>query len=198
MKILMVVNDPTTWTFLRSGILAMGHEPVSFSTGKELQHEIKGEDPPRLALLEQGSSPENTVELIRQCRVVEAGKMYLILLTPPPISEQSLKLLAAGADDFIQTPVSLIELEARLKLGRRALGFQDRLMQQVESLKKSQGSQKPPPHRLLPICSYCKKIRDENGHWEDVEVYVKKRMYMDFSHSVCPDCMSRYYPWVDY
>lgn len=47
---------------------------------------------------------------------------------------------------------------------------------------------------LLPICSSCKKIRDDVGHWEKLEVYMGKRSKAEFSHSICPDCASRLYP----
>lgn len=47
---------------------------------------------------------------------------------------------------------------------------------------------------ILPICSFCKKIRDDSGDWKQVEVYVRERSSADFSHSVCPDCMKEHYP----
>lgn len=47
---------------------------------------------------------------------------------------------------------------------------------------------------ILPICSFCKKIRDDDGNWNQVEVYVKKRSDADFSHGICPDCIGRHYP----
>ena len=47
---------------------------------------------------------------------------------------------------------------------------------------------------LLPICSNCKKIRDDQGYWEQVEVYIAKHSNADFSHGLCPDCMKKLYP----
>ncbi|MCK4653239.1 MAG: response regulator [Candidatus Cloacimonetes bacterium] len=47
---------------------------------------------------------------------------------------------------------------------------------------------------LIPICSHCKKIRDDSGYWEQVEYYISKRSGVDFSHSICPECMKKYYP----
>jgi hypothetical protein len=46
---------------------------------------------------------------------------------------------------------------------------------------------------LLPICSHCKKIRDEQGRWHTVEAYVKDRADVDFSHGICPDCLNKHY-----
>jgi len=43
----------------------------------------------------------------------------------------------------------------------------------------------------LPICSYCKKIRDDQGYWQQVEVYIRDHSHADFSHSYCPECYER-------
>jgi hypothetical protein len=47
---------------------------------------------------------------------------------------------------------------------------------------------------ILPICSFCKKIRDDDGYWNQVEVYIKERSDADFSHGICPVCMEKHYP----
>lgn len=50
---------------------------------------------------------------------------------------------------------------------------------------------------LLPICSSCKKIRDEKGHWRPLEAYISEKSEADFTHGVCPECMARLYPSDD-
>jgi PAS domain S-box-containing protein len=47
---------------------------------------------------------------------------------------------------------------------------------------------------ILPLCSHCKKIRDDKGYWEKVDVYIYKYSEADISHSICPDCMKKHYP----
>jgi len=47
---------------------------------------------------------------------------------------------------------------------------------------------------ILPLCSFCKKIREDSGYWEQVDVYVQKHSEADISHSICPECMKKYYP----
>jgi hypothetical protein len=47
---------------------------------------------------------------------------------------------------------------------------------------------------ILPICSFCKKIRDDEGCWEKLEVYINKHSETSFSHSICPNCMREKYP----
>jgi hypothetical protein len=43
---------------------------------------------------------------------------------------------------------------------------------------------------LLPICSYCKKIRNDEGHWERIEQYIKSRSAAEFTHGICPECFA--------
>jgi len=47
---------------------------------------------------------------------------------------------------------------------------------------------------IVPICSFCKQIRDEKGYWNRVEAYVAKYTDAQFSHSICPDCVREHYP----
>ena len=49
---------------------------------------------------------------------------------------------------------------------------------------------------LLPICSYCKKIRDDQGYWKNLEVYIATHSHADFTHGLCPDCGMKHYPEV--
>lgn len=66
----------------------------------------------------------------------------------------------------------------------------------VAKLEKTLGEVKT-LRGILPICSFCKKIRDDKGYWDKVEVYVSQHSEANFSHSVCPDCAAKYYPDFD-
>lgn len=72
----------------------------------------------------------------------------------------------------------------------------ERLKETVRKLEKSLREVKT-LRGILPICSFCKKIRDDKGYWDQVEVYVTEHTDADFSHSICPDCMAKHYPDVD-
>jgi hypothetical protein len=62
----------------------------------------------------------------------------------------------------------------------------DRIVRQEEELRILEG--------LLPICSFCKRIRDEAGDWRQLEAYISSRSPARFSHTFCPDCGRRHYP----
>jgi len=50
---------------------------------------------------------------------------------------------------------------------------------------------------FLPICSHCKKIRDDKGYWHQIESYIHKHFETEFSHGICPECAKKYYPDMD-
>lgn len=60
------------------------------------------------------------------------------------------------------------------------------LQQTLQHVKKLQG--------ILPICANCKKIRDDNGYWKQIEAYIREHSEADFSHDICPECSKKLYP----
>jgi YesN/AraC family two-component response regulator len=82
----------------------------------------------------------------------------------------------AGVDDFLTKPLDMSELWTRLRVAERILNYTTQVRQLEE---------------LLPICSYCKKIRDDQNYWQQMEGYINERTGSEFSHSICPDCYTR-------
>jgi len=66
----------------------------------------------------------------------------------------------------------------------------DRTAQQTRALQREVALLRG----ILPICSFCKKIRKEDNTWEHMEIYITQRSEAQFSHSVCPDCLKVHYP----
>lgn len=62
----------------------------------------------------------------------------------------------------------------------------DRILQQQRAIKVLQG--------LLPICGFCKKIRDEKGEWRQLELFITERSNAEFSHTFCQECGRKHYP----
>jgi PAS domain-containing protein len=51
--------------------------------------------------------------------------------------------------------------------------------------------------RIVPICAYCRKVRDDAAYWQDVESYCRRKLDIEFSHGICPECVKRHYPEVE-
>jgi AmiR/NasT family two-component response regulator len=114
-------------------------------------------------------------ELILQASEVGVGAY---LLKPPKAREveRAITIALARFGDLMSLRYLNAELEARNAELREAL----------EKVKALSG--------LLPICSHCKKIRDDAGYWQQVEVYIRDHSEAEFSHGICPDCMRSFYP----
>ncbi|MBN2711395.1 MAG: hypothetical protein JXR97_03040 [Planctomycetes bacterium] len=87
-----------------------------------------------------------------------------------------------------------IDLENEIKERKRAEEEKAETIKDLqEAIKKIHTLQK-----MLPICSYCKKVRDDKGYWNQIEVYIRDHSDIDFSHSLCPECAAKYYPQFRY
>ena len=116
-----------------------------------------------------------------------AANMYVILLTALESRRNIIAGLEAGADDYVVKPFDAGELRARVNVGVRVLTLQDRLNARVAELQEALSNVKQ-LSGLLPICSYCKRIRGDDQYWQQVEGYIAARSDAQFSHGICPPC----------
>ena len=98
--------------------------------------------------------------------------------------------LQAGADDYVTKPFDHEELRARVQVGIRIIELQTMLERQVVELQDALTRVRQ-LSGLLPICSYCKKVRDDGNYWQQVEQYVSTHSNVQFSHGICPDCYAK-------
>jgi response regulator RpfG family c-di-GMP phosphodiesterase len=102
---------------------------------------------------------------------------YFILLTANRTSSENYALAsAAGVDDFLTKPLDRDALQMRLRVAERILNF----TAEIRKLKE-----------LIPMCVYCRKVRDEDDYWDQVESYIQKETGSRFSHGACPDCCEK-------
>lgn len=177
MKILTVEDDPVARRILTQAISHLGHETVQASDGLEAWRVFQA-NPVRVVVSDWMMPNSDGLDLCREIRKrAHAEYTYFILLTGREATDGNRSEAAdAGVDDFLTKPLNLSELWTRLRVAERIL----RYATQVSQLEQ-----------LLPICSYCKKIRDDQNYWQQIEGYITERTGSDFSHSVCPDCYQR-------
>lgn len=174
MKILTVEDDPVARAVLRQALRRLGHEVVEASDGSQAWELLQAEAV-RVVVSDWIMPRSDGLDLCRHIRG-RAGVeyIYFILLTSRDATEANQSEAAdAGVDDFLTKPLDFAELWMRLRVAQRIL----RYTTQVRQLEE-----------MLPICSYCKKIRDDQNYWQQIEGYISERTGSDFSHSVCPDC----------
>lgn len=188
MKILIAEDDMVSRRVLAATLAKFGYEVMLANDGAEAWNILKSEDAPHLAILDWMMPEIDGVELCRRVRdLPSVTPPYLILLTAKSGKEDVVTGLDAGANDYLTKPFNRAELRARVQVGAQIVGLQENLSARVLELeaallqiKQLQG--------LLPICSYCKKIRDERNDWQQIESYISRNAEVEFSHGICPAC----------
>lgn len=173
MKILIVEDDPVASAVLQASLRSLGHEFTVTANGEEGWKHFSAE-PYRVVISDWMLPGIDGLELCRRIRTRGGDYTYFILLSSQTTSPDNLdQATAAGVDDFLTKPAKPAELKARLHVADRILNYATQV-QQLES--------------FIPICSYCKKVRDDKNYWNQIESYINSRTGSSFSHGVCPDC----------
>lgn len=186
-RILIAEDDPISSHRLCSVLSFLGHEVTVCPDGAEAW-ELFLAAPFPLVISDWKMPRLDGLELCRRVREhqnVSGDYAYVILVTGA--DEGLVEGMAAGADDFILKPVRPAELRARLQAGLRVLALESTLQARVEQLEQAL-AQVRRLEGLLPICSYCKSIRQETQEWTSIERFVAQRTEACFSHSICPSC----------
>jgi phosphoserine phosphatase RsbU/P len=189
MRILIAEDEAVSRRLLQKSVEAWGYDPVVCTEGGEALGALLGPDAPSIAVLDWMMPGVDGPAICRQVR--DAGgqwQPYLILLTGRARTEDIVAGLRAGADDYLTKPVERDELEARLGVARRVVQLQQRLADRVAELELAL-SRVRQLQGLLPICSYCKRVRDDKNYWSQVEHYIAEQLDVRFSHGICPDCL---------
>ena len=192
MRVLIADDEATTRHLIQVTLGNWGFEVLAAENGSEALRILQGSNRPEIALLDWVMPGVDGLEVCRRMRVaLPAAPSYIILITARGGLENIVQGLEAGADDYVTKPFDPRELRARLHAGARVVRLQKALVERnqelVEALKRVKQLQ-----GLLPICSYCKKIRNDRNYWEQVDAYVAGHSEAQFSHGVCPDCFELY------
>lgn len=133
-----------------------------------------------------GSTPFETVE--KALEEVRRGKEHVYKMQmETPAGIRSIETRVFGIFDSDASLVGYANFSRDITDAIRDGEERDRL---IERLQEAIGSVKT-LSGLLPICSYCKKIRDDRGQWSQIETYIRKRSEADFTHSICPECIRK-------
>jgi CheY-like chemotaxis protein len=176
-RILIADDDRMSTMMLGRTLEQWGFEVVVAHDGVAAWERIIGDEPPELAIVDWMMPGLDGIELCRRIRSTTLrSPVYVILLTARTSRQDLVAGLEAGADDYLTKPFDPDELRARIHVGQRTLGL-------MANIKQLSG--------LLPICSYCKRIRGDHDYWEQVESFITEHTDAMFSHGICPSCLEK-------
>ena len=194
--VVLIVDDEPINVMIAERILQKnGYETISANHGNNAL-EILQTKQVDLILLDLMMPEINGFEVCEKLMHNEKTKdIPVIFLTAVTDKESIIKGFEVGGKDYLTKPFNTTELVARVKTHvdlKLARDSQEKLIKELKSALDEIDTLSG----LLPICSHCKKIRDDSGYWQGVEQYIAARSDAQFSHGICPDCMREYYPKV--
>lgn len=189
MRVLIADDDRVTSRRLEALMRSWGYDVATAIDGPSALTVLSAVDAPRMAIIDWMMPELDGLEVCRQLRSGPNGEsVYVILLTSRAGRGDLLHGLEAGADEYLAKPFDTDELRARLKAGARIVDLQAKLAGNIAELTNALSKVRQLTG-LLPICSYCKSIRDDSNYWHAVDEYVTEHADVRFSHGICPKCL---------
>ncbi len=193
MRILIAEDERTSRRILETVLSKEGHHVEAVEDGIKALASIEKEAPDML--ITDWMMPDlDGLELCRRVRALNLPNyVYVILWTALTQKENVIQGLDTGADDYITKPFDRTELLARVRAGERIIKLERSLREKNRELSEALAQVKQ-LRGLLPICMFCKKIRNDENYWQQIEDYIARHSDAEFSHGVCPECLEKQYP----
>ncbi|MBN2341003.1 MAG: response regulator [Deltaproteobacteria bacterium] len=196
---ILIVDDEESTRQLIGTLLEGEFELLYAHSGESCFDQIEKRIPD-LILLDIMLPDTSGIDICREIRLQERLADTPVILVTVKSEERDVQAgLEAGAVDYIKKPVRHLELTARVKSALKLSGLvkQMRLADQekqrlIDNLEMALKQVKE-LSGLLPICSVCKNVRDDNGYWQQIEDYIGAHSEANFSHSLCPNCAETIY-----
>ena len=190
----LVVDDDRDMLRLLSDTLTGQGYRVQVADSGEMALASVVASPPELILLDIMMPGMNGYEVLRWLKERETGcDIPIIFLSALNQTVRRVEGLKLGAIDFISKPFQTEELLARMQIHLEAHRLRVRIEQQRDELCSTLAKVKI-LRGLLPICARCKKIRDDDGDWNQIETYIREHSEAEFSHGICPECTPALFP----
>lgn len=181
--LILAVDDTPSDLDLLATVLGREGYKVALATGGVQALKMITNQKPDLILLDVNMPEIDGLEICRRVKADQATLgIPIIFITGNTSPDEIIMGFQVGAADYISKPFRIPELLARVHVHAEL-----RLVQQeVRTL-----------HGILPTCAHCKKIRDEGGIWHSIEFYISQHSDAQFSHGICPDCITTYFPKIN-
>ena len=189
MKILIAEDDAFSRKLLMANLDKLGHEVVACVDGDSAVKAYEQDPSFNMAILDWMMPGKSGIEVCMRIKDnAENPLTYVIMLTAKSSPEDLALALESGADDFIAKPFNSLEFNARVDAGIRMIRLQGAMMDNIQELEETLAHVER-LQGIIPICAWCKKIRDDSEFWRSVEDYFSEHSGSKFSHSICPECL---------
>ena len=187
---ILIVDDERQNIKVLTQFLRDTYKIMVAKDGEQALNAVSSNIVPDLILLDIMMPGLDGYEVCKRLKADEKTKhIPVIFVTAVTETQDAARGFQAGAVDFIQKPLDPVIAKARVDLHIKLHKTMADLKAALSQVKKLSG--------LLPICMYCKKIRDDKGYWNQIEAYIDNHSEAQFSHSICHECAEKHYPGMD-
>ena len=188
MQILIADDDPISRRLALHALSACGAEVTVAEDGPGTWTLIQQRTQSTVLILDRMMPGIDGVSLCRSARLLPSfPPIYIVMVTSASETADITAGLDAGADDYVVKPFKAAELRARVQVGMRMVALQETMARRLAELEQALANVKQ-LRGLLPMCSYCKKIRVDDTYWQQLEGYLSEHSDAEFSHGICPEC----------
>jgi phosphoserine phosphatase RsbU/P len=188
-RVLVAEDDDNARRALERMLTLWGYTVVPVADGIQAWEVLRQPQTPRLAVLDWMMPGMDGVEVCRRVRQEIPEPPYLLVITGRGGPDDLVAGLQGGADEYLTKPVDPSELRVRVEAGWRVADLQERLSERVRELEAALHRERC-LQELLPICAWCRKVRNDQNYWQRVDEYLSEQGAVRFSHGICPTCLA--------
>ncbi len=212
MKILIIDDDIVSLNLMKDILYKAGFENISTASCACAGLEIIEQEKPDLLLLDYLLPDMDGFVLCKKLKQDQATMdIPVFIITGADVDYDTTmeNAFETGASEYFTKPVRLADFLPRLRTALKSKKLIDQVRQEIELRKEAEQDQAELIDELrqaieriktlkgmLPICSSCKKIRNDEGYWQNVERYIREHSDAQFTHGICPECAKKLYPEV--
>lgn len=186
---ILIVDDLPENIRMLMELLKDDYATIPAIGGEAALEKAKAEPKPDLILLDILMPDIDGYEVCRHLKDdPELKPIPVIFVSAISEAMDAAKAFDLGAVDYVMKPFNPATVKARVKTHIQLSQTMRDLKDALSKVKTLSG--------MLPICANCKKVRDDKGYWEQIEVYIDQHSDAKFSHSICPECTEVLYPNV--
>jgi PleD family two-component response regulator len=190
----LIVDDMPANLRLLSGMLVEQGYRVRLAPNGKLALMGAQAVPPDLILLDIKMPGLSGYEVCEELKADPRTRdIPIIFISALDATRDKVDAFRAGGVDYVTKPFQVDEVLARVETQLKLHKLQKQLTERVRELEEALAQIKT-LRGLLPICAKCKKVRDDQGYWQDVDLYIRNHTDVDISHGICPDCFRELYP----
>lgn len=183
----MIVDDVPENLRVIIELLKDAYHLIPLKSGKAALEKLNQDPLPDLLLLDIVMPEMDGYELCTRLKSdPRTREIPVIFITAVSEAMDDAKAFELGAVDYVAKPFNPLTVKARVSTHIKLYRTLKELQSALKDIRTLSG--------LIPICASCKKIRDDKGYWNQVEIYIEDRSDAQFSHGICPDCRDKYYP----